>query len=74
MGETSFTRKKVTFLGTDAHRSTWRPPAVKDGIRYILENCEKEYAERILFQNAQEMLGVYATEEEAHAGIERRIS
>ncbi|MCC8082322.1 MAG: hypothetical protein LIO80_10025 [Lachnospiraceae bacterium] len=48
--------KKVTFLGTDAHRSTWRPPAVKDGIRYILENCEKEYAERILFQNARELL------------------
>lgn len=48
--------KKVTFLGTDAHRTTWRPPAVKDGIRYILENCEKEYAERILFQNARELL------------------
>ncbi|MBQ7774659.1 MAG: hypothetical protein IJ379_06890 [Lachnospiraceae bacterium] len=44
------------FMGSDAHRTTHRPPAVEKGIAYLYENYEKEYVDRILFQNAEEML------------------
>ncbi len=49
-------QKKVTFLGSDAHRTTHRPPDVKDGIAYIYEHCEKTYADAVVFGNAQRLL------------------
>ena len=38
----------VHFIGSDAHRMNHRPPSVKSGIKYILENTDSEYANLIL--------------------------
>ncbi len=49
--------KKVTFLGSDAHRMTHRPPCVEKGVKYIYEHCEKEYADQVVFKNAEVLKG-----------------
>ena len=46
--------KLVTFIGSDAHRSNHRPPALKRGIEYIYDNCDKEYADGICWKNFEE--------------------
>lgn len=48
--------KLVTFVGSDAHRATHRPPNVKSGIDYIYKNCDGEYADDICFRNAERLL------------------
>ncbi len=48
----------IHFLGSDAHRTTHRAPKVEKGLAYIRDNCTEEYTERILFKNAQKMLGI----------------
>lgn len=48
--------KMVMFIGSDAHRTSHRPPNVKSGIDYIYENCDKEYADDICFRNAERLL------------------
>ena len=50
--------KNVHFIGSDAHRLDHRPPKVESGIRYILENTEKEYAEKILHGYAKDLLSI----------------
>lgn len=48
--------KMIDFIGTDAHKTYIRPPMVENGVYYILEHTDWEYARKILVENAQEML------------------
>lgn len=50
--------KRVTFLGSDAHRTIYRPPSVKYGLQYLYEHFEKEYIDQIAFGNAAALLGL----------------
>ncbi|MGN0298451.1 MAG: CpsB/CapC family capsule biosynthesis tyrosine phosphatase [Lachnospiraceae bacterium] len=47
---------KVTFLGSDGHRTNHRPPSVESGVDYIYESCDKVYADAVVFGNAQRLL------------------
>ena len=44
--------EKVSFIGSDAHRSNHRPPDVADGLQYIYNNCSKEYADKVCWKNS----------------------
>ena len=46
----------VDMMGSDAHRTGHRPPKLVRGARYIRENCREEYAEDILWRNAEKYL------------------
>ncbi|MCR4657802.1 MAG: hypothetical protein K5770_16495 [Lachnospiraceae bacterium] len=46
----------VDFIGTDAHRSTWRPPMVREGLKVLREIVSKEEMNRICYQNAIDLL------------------
>ena len=48
--------EKVCFLGTDAHRTTHRPPSVKWGMDWLYQNCDRAYADKIARENAQALL------------------
>lgn len=48
--------KRVTFLGSDAHRTIHRPPSVKYGLQYLYDYYEKEYVDQIAFDNAGKLL------------------
>ena len=48
----------VDMMGSDAHRIEHRPPKLARGERYIRENCRAEYAENILWRNAEKFLKV----------------
>lgn len=48
--------KIVDFIGSDAHRTTHRPPEVEEGVVALYRRCEKEYADAICFRNAMELL------------------
>lgn len=48
--------EKVSFIGSDAHRSNHRPPDVIDGLKYIYDNCSKEYADIVCYGNAVKLL------------------
>lgn len=50
--------KYVTFLGSDAHRTNHRPYMIKNGIEYIYQNCDKEYADDICYKNAENLLNI----------------
>ena len=45
--------EKVSFIGSDSHRSNHRPPDVADGLKYIYDNCSKEYAYKVCLGNAE---------------------
>ncbi len=49
-------KKQIHFLGSDAHQTTHRPPRVKEGMKYIWENTEEEYAEAIFYKNVEKYL------------------
>jgi protein-tyrosine phosphatase len=44
------------FVGSDSHQLNHRPPKYENGIKYLYENCEKEYFEKLCFKNADEYL------------------
>ena len=48
----------VDLMGSDAHRMTHRKPALKRGVKYIRAHCREDYAEDVLWRNAERMLGV----------------
>lgn len=52
------TEKCVTFVGSDAHRTTHRPYAIKDGVDYIYTHCDIEYAKDICYRNARYILDI----------------
>ena len=48
--------RTVSFLGSDAHRTDHRPPCVKNGIRYIYDHCDVDYANAVCYENAKRLL------------------
>ena len=48
--------RKVDFLGTDAHRTYYRPPSAERGLKWLYENTERSYADTIAFGNAGRLL------------------
>ena len=50
--------KRVTFLGSDAHRTIHRPPSVKYGLQFLYDYFEKDYIDQIAFGNAEKLLGL----------------
>lgn len=48
--------RKVDFLGTDAHRTYYRSPSAKDGLNWLYENVDREYADAVAWENAQALL------------------
>lgn len=51
--------KFVSFVGSDAHQTIHRPYAIKNGINYILETCDVQYAKNICYENAKQILNIY---------------
>lgn len=49
-------QRQVVFLGTDAHRTYHRLPNAKTGLRWLYENCERDYADAVAYGNAQQLL------------------
>lgn len=45
-------QRLVSFVGSDAHRTTHRPVSIASGVRYIYDRCEKKYAQAVCFDNA----------------------
>lgn len=52
----------VDFLGSDAHRTTHRPPSVAIGLKSLYARYPREYADAISFGNAVKYLGAEMTE------------
>lgn len=48
--------KRVTFLGSDAHRTMYRPPSVKYGLQFLYNYFEKDYIDQISYRNAEKLL------------------
>ena len=48
--------QQVDFLGTDAHKTYYRPPSAEMGLKWLYENTECAYAEAIAFENAEQLL------------------
>ena len=48
--------RKVSFLGSDAHRMDHRPPNVASGIEYIFDHYPEEYAKDVCYRNAEKFL------------------
>lgn len=44
--------QKADFLGTDAHRTSHRPPIAENGLAWIWQNCGKAYACKLIRDNA----------------------
>lgn len=50
--------KYVTFLGSDVHHTDYRRYAIENGISYVYQNCDVEYAQEICYRNAENMLNM----------------
>jgi ADP-ribosylglycohydrolase/tyrosine-protein phosphatase YwqE len=64
-GETGKIRKRakalldagiVDFIGSDAHRTYHRPPNISRGIRALYENYDKEYVDRMVYRNVEDLI------------------
>ena len=45
----------IDMMGSDAHRTNHRPPKLMGGVRYIRKHCREEYAEDLLWRNAEKI-------------------
>ena len=54
----------ITFIGSDMHGVAKRPPKMKEGIRWLYENVDEDYANEIVRRNAERCLGVRRLEVE----------
>ena len=48
----------ISFIGSDMHGPVKRPPKMKEGIRWLYENVDEEYANDVVRRNAEKYLGV----------------
>ncbi len=48
--------ERVTFIGSDAHRTDHRPYMIENGIEYIYQHCDGKYAKDICYKNAERIL------------------
>ncbi len=51
-----FDRELVDFLGSDMHRTFYRPPMVEEGLEFLYQTYRKEYVDRIAYENAENLL------------------
>ena len=57
-------RRMVSFIGSDMHGlSPKRTPRMAEGIRWLYEHTDPEYADAVAFGNAERLLGVKRKEE-----------
>lgn len=49
-------QKKAHFLGTDCHRTNYKPPSARGGLAWIYDNVDRAYADALAFGNAARML------------------
>lgn len=59
--------QQVDFLGTDAHKTYYRPPSAEMGLKWLYENTERGYADAIGFENAEQLLCT-AVNKKRHGG------
>lgn len=50
-------RGLVHYIGSDAHRTTHRPPLYTEGVQWIYGNVPRDYADQIVWKNAEEFFG-----------------
>ena len=48
--------KRVDFVSTDAHGIERRKPEIQQAIAYLYENYDKDYLDRILFENPRKLV------------------
>lgn len=48
--------KLAHFIGTDAHRPDRRRPVMRSGVNYLYDNCEEQYADALVRDNAEKLL------------------
>ena len=46
----------VDFLGSDAHRTTHRPPRLTGGLEYLNKHLDESYVKEITYKNAERLL------------------
>jgi tyrosine-protein phosphatase YwqE len=46
----------VDFIGSDAHRTYYRPPNISKGIRALYENYDKDYVDRMVYRNVEGLI------------------
>lgn len=46
----------IDFLGSDAHKTYHRPPSLTMGMQWLIENCPKDYLQKITWENARDCL------------------
>lgn len=51
--------KRISFIGSDAHKTNHRPYMINNGIDYIHAHCDAEYANAICYKNAKNMFDLY---------------
>ena len=49
-------RKQVTFIGSDTHRTSHRPPRLRKGVQFICEHCDPDFAADVCYRNAERYL------------------
>ena len=50
--------RRISFIGSDAHRTDRRTYMTNDGVEYIYQHCDKEYAKDICYRNAERILNM----------------
>ena len=55
--------RMISFIGSDMHGVFKRPPRMEEGIDWLYENTDEEYADAVAFGNAEKLLGMKASEE-----------
>ena len=50
--------KYITFVGSDVHHTDYRRYAIENGINYVCQNCDAEYAQEVCYRNAKNILNV----------------
>ena len=50
--------KLISFIGSDAHRTTHRPYQIAGGVDYIFKTCDAEYTRQICCENARKFLKI----------------
>lgn len=48
--------KLVDFIGSDTHRLNHRPVMVQDGIEFAYQKYEKNYVDKVMYENADKLL------------------
>lgn len=50
-------KRLVSFIGSDAHGSVRRAPALQTGVKWIYDNCPETYADAVVHDNAAKIIG-----------------